>query len=228
MTLKELCKALGWKRIRRWDFFAKEVKAIESNLETQRFLREKAEARTSISPYFDSLFGDWQPDPNLVKTVMGSIETRPIEEVFEAVIRSPIAYSRYQGAQGWIAVDRTVRLTTLACANKIVKDTPVDTLRWIAERQDCDDISEIFESICRLFYGVNVRRVLSFSSRHAFIAWPLLVNGVSEAHPRDDRDRVTSRVEWRFLEPQTDGWKTDLHIGDGTGTPGDVSEALIV
>ena len=166
----------------------------------------------SISPYFDLLLGTWRPDPDLVNRVCGSMETRPIEDVLDAVLKTPIAYSRYYGAQGWVAVDSTVRLTTLELAEEIIRDTPVEMLQWIAERQDCDDISEIFESICRLFYGVNVRRVLSFSSGHAFIAWPLLVDGT---------------VEWRFLEPQTDQWKTDLHIGTERKS-GNVSQALIV
>lgn len=206
MTLKKICEALGWKRIRRWKDFVKEVKFMENAAET-------ATAPQSISPYFESLFGGWRPDADLVREVMDSMETRPIEDVRDAVLQTPIAYSRFGGSQGWIAVDRTVQLTTLQMAEKIISDTPVETLRWIAERQDCDDISEIFEGICRLFYGINVRCVLSFSSRHAFIAWPLLVN---------------ETVEWRFLEPQNDGWKTDLHIGNGRGKPGDVSQALIV
>ena len=171
-----------------------------------------SQPQQSISPYFDVLLGTWRPDPDLVNKVCESIETRPIEDVLDAVLKTPIAYSRYYGAQGWVAVDNTVRLTTLELAEEIIKDTPVEILEWIAERQDCDDISEIFESICRLFYGVNVRRVLSFSSGHAFIAWPLLAEGT---------------VEWRFLEPQTDQWKTDLHIGTERKS-GNVSQALIV
>ena len=181
----------------------------------------------SISPYFDVLLGTWRPDPDLVNRVCESMETRPIEDVLDAVLKTPIAYSQYYGAQGWVAVDSTVRLTTLPLAEEIIKDTPVEILEWIAERQDCDDISEIFESICRLFYGVNVRRVLSFSSGHAFIGWPLLV---PEVHHHDDSDRATSgngTVEWRFLEPQTDQWKTDLHIGTERKS-GNVSQALIV
>ena len=213
MSLKELCKALGWHRIRRWKHFVQEVKAIESNYETQKFLREKREAQSSISPYFDKLFGDWRPNPELVQEVMDSMESRDIDEVIKAVLRTPMAYSRYGNMQGWVPVDHRIRLTTEEQAQKIIADTPVETLQWIAEEQDCDDISEIFEAICRIFYGVNVRIVASFSSRHAFIAWPLLIN---------------EQVEWKFLEPQTDGWKTDLHIGDGTGKRGDVSQALIV
>lgn len=215
MNLKKLCEALGWHRIRRWKDFIKEVKAVESSYETQKHLKEKREAQASISPYFDFLFGDWRPNPDLVNRVWDTIETRPIAEVLDAVLKTPIAYSQYQGAQGWIAVDNTVRLTTLELAEEIIKDTPVDKLKWIAERRDCDDISEIFESICRLFYAVNVRTVLAFSGGHAFVGFPLIV----------DSDRTTSHVEWRFLEPQNDRWQ---EINVGQGGMYDVKEALIV
>ena len=206
MTLKKICEALGWHRIRRWKDFVKKVKFLESAAEEQT-------APQSISPYFESLFGGWRPDADLVREVMESMETRSIQEVFDAILKTPIAESQFGKAWGWVPVDNSMQLTTLEKAQQIISDTPVETLKWIAERQDCDDISEIFESICRLFYGVNVRLVVSFSSGHAFIAWPLIVN---------------ETVEWRFLEPQNDGWKTDLHIGNGRGKPGDVSQALIV
>ena len=192
------------------------VKAAEwRRIQTQ--LSEPA----TLSPYFESLFGNWRPNPELVREVMASMETRSTDELWEAAQRASISQSRFRGGQGLVQVDERCQLTTLACAEKIIQDTPIEKIKYIAERQDCDDYAEIFEAILRVFYGINCRVVISVSCSHAFIGWPLIIN---------------NQVEWRFLEPQTDRWlyvfigRNEITASGKTreGDIGDVSEALIV
>ena len=147
--------------------------------------------------------------------------TRTSNQLWEADHSAAITRSRYRGGQGLVLVDEHYPLTTLDLAERIIKDTPVEQLRYIAETQDCDDFARILRSLLRVLYGVDVMVVISISWGHAFIAWPLITG---------------DRVEWRFLEPQNDRW---LHVFIGRhertasgrtreGQRGDVSEALIV
>ena len=79
--------------------------------------------------------------------------------------------------------------------DRILKDTKVDEVEWVKDKEDCEDIARLFVQRCNDI-GINsVGRVCAWSGGHAFCV-AIVQDGTS--------------VDFVFLEPQTDEIITDM------------------
>ena len=101
--------------------------------------------------------------------------------------------------------DRSYFLISRPMFERILKETEVDTIQWIAEKSDCDDIAKYLSALMAVRFRLNSFGVVtSFNGGHAFnFALIYEMNG-AEAHHHDDSDRVTSAIDIVYFEPQTD------------------------
>ena len=91
--------------------------------------------------------------------------------------------------------------------DRILKETKVDEVEWVKDKEDCEDIARLFVQRCNDI-GINsVGRVMAWSGGHAFCV-AVVQDGTS--------------VDFVFLEPQTDQIITDMK------DMYDISNALII
>lgn len=86
--------------------------------------------------------------------------------------------------------DRSFFLVSRPTFEQVLRDTEVDTIEWIAEKSDCDDIAKYLSALMAVRFGLNSFGVVtSFNGGHAF-SFALI-------HERNGIDIV-------YFEPQTD------------------------
>ena len=91
--------------------------------------------------------------------------------------------------------------------DRILKETKVDEVEWVKDKEDCEDIARLFVQRCNDI-GINsVGRVCAWSGGHAFCV-AIVQDGTS--------------VDFVFLEPQTDEIITDM------SDMYDITNALII
>ena len=91
--------------------------------------------------------------------------------------------------------------------DRILRETKVDEVEWVKDKEDCEDIARLFVQRCNDI-GINsVGRVMAWSGGHAFCV-AIVQDGTS--------------VDFVFLEPQTDEIITDM------SDMYDITNALII
>ena len=96
--------------------------------------------------------------------------------------------------------------------DRILKETKVDEVQWVEDKEDCEDIARLFVQRCNDI-GINsVGRVCAWSGGHAFCV-AIVQDGTS--------------VDFVFLEPQTDELLADSDLTD-QGSMYNITNALII
>ena len=108
---------------------------------------------------------------------------------------------RVEKMQAFRFTDGTYRVPTREMFQRIVDETKIDEIEWVAEKSDCEDISLRFNARC-IELGLNsCGRVMSWSGGHCFII----------AVVRDEEG-----LGFACLEPQTDKILSSDELGEGS------------
>ena len=158
--------------------------------------------------YYKQLFTGQDPIGKLKKTqelrgiIQQDTNIYSINEIFNFVRSRPElrdARDPY-GGQSFRSKDAEYYVVSRSTVEQIINETEVDTIEWVADKTDCDDIAKYFSALMSVRYGLNSFGVAtSYDGGHAF-SFALIHEG--------------GKLNVVWFEPQTDEILTDK-IGHG-------------
>ena len=168
-----------------------------------RLKRENTELKAEVK-VLRAQGGKSKDFSGLRRDIQANVKEYSAQEVMDfAYSLEEIATAKHPyGGQAFQISDSKFFIPTEDMFERILAETEVDTIEWVAEKNDCEDISKYFSALVSVKLGINcVGVVRSVDGGHAF----------GFAFVRDQRDNL--KAIW--FEPQTDKILTPSEIGKG-------------
>ena len=171
----------------------KEWKAIEEELEAYRNHECGASGAIAAAEVTPRGRGESE-NAQLKKQIKADAKMFDVHEDLIPVVMEtpPLLHAKHNGQQGLNMVDGKYRVVSKTVFDEVLLNTKVDSIEWLEDVQDCDDISLLFVARC-VRLGLNsVGRIMSWGGGHCF---NLVI-------ARDENDKP----KFYYLEAQTDQW----------------------